>query len=274
MGNEEEIRRQIREKTKDGYILEEMIRLGFWPKEGEMPVDPADEIRRRAKLKKELTALRTEDRRAHNISLQLRELKKRRLKESGERRQENKKRRLEEKKQRARDWQEKQEKDIIYLGEDVSKCLNNNLTEWNLLESNQLPVFREIEELAQALELSVRELRFLAFNRKVSKISHYRRFKLPKKSGGERSISAPRSYLKRTQNWILHNLLYKIPFHQAAHGFKPNASIITNAQVHCSCKFLINIDLENFFPTFTYKRVKGMFKSLGYSHKISTILTL
>ena len=121
----------------------------------------------------------------------------------------------------------------------------------------------------------MRELRFLAFNRKVSKISHYRRFKLPKKSGGERSISAPRSYLKRTQNWILHNLLYKIPFHQAAHGFKPNASIITNAQVHCSCKFLINIGLEkNFFPTFTYKRVKGMFKSLGYSHKISTILTL
>ena len=35
----------VRQRGKDEFILEEMIRLGFWPAEGTIPEDPADDIR-------------------------------------------------------------------------------------------------------------------------------------------------------------------------------------------------------------------------------------
>jgi RNA-directed DNA polymerase len=36
----------------------------------------------------------------------------------------------------------------------------------------------------------------------------------------------------------------------------------------------INLDLENFFPSISYRRVKGIFGSLGYSEAVSTIFGL
>lgn len=34
------------------------------------------------------------------------------------------------------------------------------------------------------------------------------------------------------------------------------------------------MDLQNFFPTITYRRVKGLYQALGYSEKIATVLAL
>ena len=56
-------------------------------------------------------------------------------------------------------------------------------------------------------------------NRKVSSVNHYQRFTIPKKSGGERLISAPMPRLKRAQYWGLDNVLAREPLHDAAHGF-------------------------------------------------------
>ena len=274
MSSEEEIRKQIRATSKESYILEEMIRLGYWPKGGEMPDDPADEIRRRAQLRKELQALRTEENRAGNLQRQIREMKKQRMLESRERRKENKERREKDKYQRALDWFEKKDKQIVYLGENVSKGLNNAQCDEEKLSSNNLPVFNDEAALAEAMGISVRDLRFLAFNRTVSKVNHYRRFKLKKKSGGERLISAPKSHLKNAQRWILEKLLNNVETHSCVHGFKEGVSIKTNAEVHLACSVLVNIDLENFFPTFTFPRVKGMYLSLGYSQKVATVLAL
>ena len=63
----QELYERIRASSKDEVILEEMIRLGFWPAQGHLPDDPADEIRQRAALEQQLAALRTEQARLHNI---------------------------------------------------------------------------------------------------------------------------------------------------------------------------------------------------------------
>ena len=120
----------------------------------------------------------------------------------------------------------------------------------------------------------LKELRFLAYHRRVSKTTHYKRFFMPKKSGGERLISAPMPRLKSAQHWILENILGVIPVHDAAHGFVPGRSIVTNAACHVGRSLVVNWDLKNFFPTVTYPRVKGMFKSLGYPEKVATVLAL
>ncbi|MEZ6046411.1 MAG: hypothetical protein R3C11_12745 [Planctomycetaceae bacterium] len=44
MRTRQEIQDRIRETSREEFILEEMIRFGFWPKQGEMPEDPADEV--------------------------------------------------------------------------------------------------------------------------------------------------------------------------------------------------------------------------------------
>mgnify|MGYP001616692922 CR=1 FL=1 len=122
--------------------------------------------------------------------------------------------------------------------------------------------------------ITIGALRFLAFSRKVSPINHYKRFKVPKKTGGFRLISAPMPKLKNIQYWILENILNKITPHDATHGFRKSCSIVSNAKRHLNTDVVINLDLENFFPSISYKRVKGLFRSLGYSDSVATIFGL
>ncbi|HCQ23530.1 MAG: hypothetical protein LW814_06580 [Anabaena sp. CoA2_C59] len=139
------------------------------------------------------------------------------------------------------------------------------------LESKNLPIYNSHEEIAQAMGISVKGLRFLTFSRKGY---HYIRFQIPKKPSGYRQISAPKKLLKKAQNWILDNILEKLELHDAAHGFRLKHSIVTNAQIHVGKEVIINIDLKDFFPSISYKRVKGLFKSFGYSETASTIFAL
>ncbi|MBD2292485.1 RNA-directed DNA polymerase [Anabaena sphaerica FACHB-251] len=139
------------------------------------------------------------------------------------------------------------------------------------LENKNLPTYNSHEEIAQAMGISVKGLRFLSFSRKND---HYIRFQIPKKPSGYRQISAPKKLLKKAQNWILDNILEKLELHDAAHGFRLKHSIVTNAQIHVGKEVIINIDLKDFFPSISYKRVKGLFKSFGYSETASTIFAL
>ena len=134
------------------------------------------------------------------------------------------------------------------------------------LKTLGLLVCHSQQDLAELMGVNVVKLRFLAFPRKVS---HYTQFQLPKKTGGKRLISAPQPQLKKVQNWILHHVLEKLEVSDAAHGFCRNRSIVTNAQPHVGAKFIINIDFKNFFPSISYKRVLGLFKSFGYSERVS-----
>lgn len=270
----QEIYDRIRRTSKDEYIVEEMIRLGFWPASSGQPGDPAEEIRRRGELQRRLRALRTEASRLHNVEALEREARKRRMAESRRKRQETKERRLRERAERAEAWRARKSREIIYLGEKVSAGLGDTDGDREKLEAAGLPVMRTAEEVAGALGIAVGELRFLAFHRAVSRTSHYVRFTIPKRSGGERVISAPMPRLKAAQSWILDHLLDKLPVHDAAHGFRRGRSIVSNARPHVGKDVVVNVDLENFFPTVSYRRVKGLFVHMGYSEAVATILAL
>ena len=189
-----------------------------------------------------------------------------------ERRKETKLRRAEARHTRAVAWAERRETDVLYLGEDVSGGLSKG-AEARPLAAN-LPALADAKALADAMGLALAELRFLAFDRPLSRISHYQRFRIPKKTGGERLISAPMPRLKRAQYWILDNILARVPIHQAAHGFVPGRSILSNAAPHVGRDVVVNFDLKDFFPTLTWKRVRGKFRGLGYSEAVATVLAL
>ena len=270
----QELYEQVRNLGKEEFILEEMVRYGFWSPQGTIPEDPADEIRRTGEIRRELQELRKESSRLHNEQKLRKEALKKRLAESRKKQQETKERRERERLERAEVWQQKKKNEIIYLGEEVSAGLNNSQGNLERLQNNNLPLCNTPEEIAAAMGISIGKLRFLAFNRKTSTTSHYIRFKMPKKSGGERFISAPMPNLKQAQRWVLTNILDKLEFHQAAHGFCRQRSIITNATPHVGADVVINFDLKDFFPSISYKRVKGLFHSFGYSETAATIFAL
>ena len=265
---------RIRASTRDEVILEEMTRLGFWKKNTLMPSPSEVLIHREADLTRELNKLMEEKRRYQNREKMLIEMRKQRMAAAKAKRAETKLRNEEKRKEKAAQWAEQKEKQIVYLGEDVSQGLNKTVSDTERLTATGLPVFHDGVALAAAMGISIGKLRFLAFNRKVGHITHYKRFYIPKKSGGKRLISAPMPQLKATQHWILENILYKVPNSDAAHGFVPGRSIVTNAVHHVAQDIVINIDLRDFFPTIEYKRVKGMFCKLGYSEQVATILAL
>jgi len=270
----QELYDRVRQIGKEQFILEEMIRYGFWPAQGEIPQDPADEIRRRGELQQELNALKSENRQLHNEQALRKQMLKQRLEESRRKRQETKERRERERIERAEAWRQRKQQEIPYLGDGVSGGLNYTDCDEERLQAYELPVCQTPEQIASAMGISVGQLRFLAFSRDTSTISHYIRFKIPKKTGGERLISAPMPRLKTAQHWILVNILEKLELHDAAHGFRRDRSIVSNAQPHVGADVIINFDLKDFFPSISYKRVKGLFQSFGYSEAAATIFGL
>ena len=103
---------------------------------------------------------------------------------------------------------------------------------------------------------------------------HYQRFTIPKRNGKEREIWAPTAQLKEIQHWILYNILERLLVHEAAHGFVPGRSIVTNAAVHTNSRLIVKMDLQDFFPTITFRRIKGLFRHAGYREQIATLLAL
>ena len=231
-------------------------------------------IKQETQLQKELNQLWEQKRKYQNKEAVLKEMRMKRMAEAKLKREETKKKREQLRFEKAVAWKQKKETEIIYLGEGVSVGLHNTENNLAALQKNNLPVFANETELAAAMNIELKELRFLAFNRKVSTVSHYKKFLIPKKSGGHRLISAPMPRLKKAQHWILENILNKVPLHDAVNGFALNRSIVTNAQPHIGKELLLNMDVKDFFPSVHFKRVKGLLQQLGYCEKIATLFAL
>lgn len=139
---------------------------------------------------------------------------------------------------------------------------------------NGLPQLDKPEQLAEALGLTVPELRWMSFHRDAALSLHYRRFTIPKRSGGERPIWAPLPKLKKAQRWILREIVERLPIHGAAHGFVPGRSIASNAAAHSDARMVVKLDVKEFFPTLTLRRIKGVFRKAGYREQVATLLAL
>jgi len=270
----EEIRRRLEGISRDELTLAEMQRTGFWPKDQAEPNLPAEVTGKIGTLQREMAALRTERSRIADRERLLAAYRKQRLLESREKQKETKARRERERQAKAAAWQERKKREILYLGEGVSAGLNQKENRSERLAQRGLPAIGSALELAKLMGIELGELRFLSFHREASKINHYRRFEIPKKRGGKRLISAPMPRLKKAQRFILQNLLDKVAVEEPAQGFRAQRSIKTNAAPHVGQAVVINFDLENFFPTLTFERVKGLFHQLGYSEEVATILAL
>lgn len=116
-----------------------------------------------------------------------------------------------------------------------------------------------LEDIARFLVIPRDKLYYYVYKAKPHR--KYRSFNIPKKSGGYRKISTPApllKYIQRSLNLVLQEIYQP---KTVVHGFIPNRSIVTNAQSHVRQKLVFNIDIKDFFPSISYKRVVDMFTS-------------
>lgn len=276
--NRKELYERIARGGKDEVILEEMVRLGFWPNTAPPPGDPPDELRRMRELRDRLANLRKQAQGLRDLAQLEIDLKKQRMAESRRRRELNKQKRLGERAAGKAATQDRKTRELTYLGPQVSAGLgprpDRRISDAAKLAAHQLPLASTAAELAAMMKVPLGQLRFFAFAREVSTTTHYHRFTIPKKTGGERVISAPHRRLKAAQHWILANILAPLAVAEQAHGFVPGRSIVSNAAPHVGAAIVVNVDLKDFFPTVTYRRVKGLFRKIGYSEEVATVLGL
>jgi len=104
--------------------------------------------------------------------------------------------------------------------------------------------------------------------------SLYTTFDRLKKSGGVRSISAPKDKLKRVQRLILDGLLATEQLPPYLHGCVKGRSIVTNAEGHIAKPLVLNIDLINFYGAIRYERVVSIFQdTFGCDSNAAEVLT-
>ena len=143
------------------------------------------------------------------------------------------------------------------------------------------------DEFAKLLGLkSDKYINYLLYNIQTDNL--YITFTIPKKNGGERVIHAPKKELKFLQKKLADILWecylesleskskdknFKIPV--LSHAFEKGKSIITNSQMHRNKKYILNIDLKNFFDSFNFGRVRGFFikdRDFAVSPEIATVI--
>jgi hypothetical protein len=186
----------------------------------------------------------------------------------------------ERRKLRREAWRAYKANHIVHLGEGIYWNDAGGPDKWDANHAeeraaeNELPPLDSPQQLAEALGLTLVQLRWLAYHRDAATRIHYRRFVIPKRGGGERAIWAPLPKLKAAQHWILRNIVEKLPVHGAAHGFLPGRSTLSNAAAHTGARVVVKLDVKDFFPTVTLKRVKGIFRKAGYREQVATLLAL
>ena len=152
---------------------------------------------------------------------------------------------------------------------------------------NKLNQLKTKDDLAKLLGFkNARYINYLLYNIQIANL--YTSFTIPKKNRGERIIHAPKKELKFLQKKLANVLWecylesieskskgknFKTPV--LSHAFEKGKSIITNSQIHRNKKYILNIDLKNFFDSFNFGRVRGFFikdRDFAVTPEIATVI--
>lgn len=145
----------------------------------------------------------------------------------------------------------------------------------------QLRAAKGRDDLAALLGYSPSSLSYIVY--KIAPAAKYTTFTIAKKGGGSRKIDAPIPKLKTLQRKLA-NILYECleeietadgRKNRLSHAFRPDQSIITNARAHRASRFVLNLDLEDFFATLNFGRVRGFFmknKNFLLAEPVATVI--
>lgn len=119
------------------------------------------------------------------------------------------------------------------------------------------------EDVACILGIPERSLRYFLYKKRPENMYHI--FKVPKKDGTTREISAPDKALKEIQRKLAYVLSAVYEPKVCAYGFIHEKNNVGNAEQHTKKRLVLNIDLKDFFSQIHFGRVRGMLMNAPYS---------
>ena len=132
-------------------------------------------------------------------------------------------------------------------------------------------VYRELSSLERDLGIGAKTL--YAVSNNLGK--HYRKAKLPKKSGGYRKLSVPDEVLKSIQKRIADVLLIHMPVSRYTKAYRFGSSTLRNAKHHVGKQVVLKLDILHFFDSIRYSTVKDkVFPEEIYSEPLRILLTM
>ena len=274
-------RERLQRVGKQGFIRQEMERLGYWPPSPEIAEQAAEAEKQLgllytelARLQTDLIDVETQIREAGDVEKLLQDIRRKRIERvRAERtvRRETRERETKDRRERDAEWRRAT---LPYLGDGVSQGLVYEGGDPAKTASLGLPALAAASDIAAAIGIDEKDLAWLTYHRGASTVDHYSRFLIPKRRGGQRVISSPKTRLRVAQRWVLHTILEPLPAHDAAMAFRPGRSVADNAARHTGRAVVVRIDLKDFFPSVTLPRVRRLFRSFGYNGGVATVLAL
>ena len=150
-------------------------------------------------------------------------------------------------------------------------------------KEKKVPVFENPIHLIQSLYKEYYNDKLINWNiHKVYEIAnnqekHYKKILIPKKNGKMREINEPEEELKKLQKVLASRFFkkfYSSKLFFCANGFIKGRSIKTNAQPHLGKKYLLKLDIKDFFPSIKEKMVyQRCFGDNLYSDSVKTLIT-
>lgn len=138
-----------------------------------------------------------------------------------------------------------------------------------------------LRELAIILGFKPKAVSYILYIKNKSEL--YSEFEIQKKTGGTRKISKPCDELKALQKKVsdyLQECIAEINKEKKiesaiSHAYRKKHSIATNARPHKGRRFVFNLDLEDYFGTINFGRVRGFFianKNFKLVPEVATVL--
>ncbi len=139
------------------------------------------------------------------------------------------------------------------------------------IKKAHLPVIFSLSHFAYLTGVSATALHDIVDRRR----NPYRVFRLKKKppinntSRPFRTISVPAPFLMKAQRWIAQNILNIAEPHTASFAFAPCNRLIDAADRHVGCRWLVKLDISQFFESIPERSIFKVFVSFGYSPLLS-----
>lgn len=164
------------------------------------------------------------------------------------------------------------EKEGLGRGIDPTVLENSLSTSQQITDRiQQLPPLLTLRHLAYISDVDYLYLRSVVGR---SNEDPYRTFRILKRPcfDGElrfRLICIPDKQLMKVQRWIAQNILSVVPPHSASVAYSKQNTVRAAAEPHCECRWLIKLDIKNFFESISEISGYRVFRSLGYQPLIS-----
>ena len=128
------------------------------------------------------------------------------------------------------------------------------------------------KDIARLLEVEYHDLNYWIY--RTPERRRYTTFHIRKKHGTPRRIDAPNINIKILQqklNQVLQSIYTPKP---SVHGFVLGRNVRSNAEQHIRKRWVLNLDLKDFFPSINFGRVRGMFMGKPYRQpkRVATVL--